>query len=216
VLRGVGILVAASALAAPVAAAAAKPPVAAGTHTAAGMAAARRAVLALEDLGPGWKAGTAGPATSSLGCGGATSGPGVVETGKAVSPTFSRSAAGPFVSQAVFVYGSAAQAQQVWQQTVGKPALTCLARSVTGGSTKDVKFTILHALTLPAPGAGTRSAAYRIVASAHSKLQTVSAYVDLVLVGRGDAVTEISYSGFSQPIDRSLELSVARALATRL
>jgi hypothetical protein len=218
VLRAAALLLAAAALAAPGAGAANAPAKkkVKTTHTAAGMAAAARAVLGAADLGPGWTAGKAGAADASLECGSAAPPKGIVETGKAVSPTFSESSSGPFVSQAVFVYASAPEAQQVWQQTAGKAALACLARSVAGGSSKGIRFTVLHEQTLARPAVGDRSAAYRVVARVHATAQTIPAYVDLVLVGRGDALTEISYSAFSTPVGRAVELAVAQALARRL
>jgi hypothetical protein len=187
------------------------------THTAAGMAAAVRATLARSDLGAGWTAGKPGPSDASPTCSTAGLGTGVVETGKAVSPTFSQGTAGPFVSQVVFVYATGPQATQAWQRTAGKTALGCLAQSVTSGSTKATHFTVLHKQTLAAP-LGTRSAAYRVLAEAHSTApaQTIDVYFDLILVGKGNALTLISYADFQQPLARSVEVSVARALARRL
>jgi len=145
-------------------------------------------------------------------------GAGVVEIGKAISPTFSQSASGPFVSQVVFVYATVPEAKQVWQRASGNAALDCLARTVTSGSTKATRFTVLHTQRLVSPQAGTHSAAYRVIASAHSTspAQTIDVYFDLVLVGEGKALTLISWAGFEQPLDRSLEVAVARAVARRL
>jgi len=188
------------------------------THTTAGMAAAARAVLAAVDLGTGWTAGKPAPSSASPTCGSAGLGAGVVEIGKAISPTFSQSASGPFVSQVVFVYATVPEAKQVWQRASGNAALDCLARTVTSGSTKATRFTVLHTQRLVSPQAGTHSAAYRVIASAHSTspAQTIDVYFDLVLVGEGKALTLISWAGFEQPLDRSLEVAVARAVARRL
>jgi hypothetical protein len=215
VRRAAGILVLTLVLAFPVGAGAVITGKQKTTHTTGGTAAAARAVLAVGDLGAGWAAGKPGAQDQDVSCGSAPPN-GVVETGKAVSPTFHQSSAGPFVSQVVFVYATAAQAKQVWQQAAGKAALSCLSQSVSSGSTKDIRFTVLHRQTLAPPAAGKRSAAYRVVASAHTTAQTIPAYIDLVLVNQGNAVTEIFYSGFSEPLGRSFEARTARAVARRL
>ncbi len=87
---------------------------------------------------------------------------------------------------------------------------------MTSGSTKDIRFTVLHRQNLALPAAGDRSTAYRVVASAHTTGQTIPVYVDLVLVNRGNAVSELSYSGFSTPPGRAVEVRTAHAVAQRL
>ena len=108
-------------------------------HTAAGTAAARRSLLRLADLGTGWSAGATPKKIGKLTCGSAPPTlAGVVETGSAITQTYRESSSGPFLSQATFIYGGAAEAARFWQHVSGPAALSCLAKGVAGGSTKDV------------------------------------------------------------------------------
>ena len=187
------------------------------THTTAGTAAAEHALIGTNDLGPGWVAGTASTKAESLSCGGTSAAvAGVVEIGAAASPTFRASGSGPFVSQAAFVYGSDSQAAALWEHVAGAKVLACLAKSVAGGGVKGISFTVLHHEELSRPAGGARSSAYRVVVQAKTKAQKVTAYVDMLLLGRGDAVTALSFASFTQPVDTGLELSLARVVAGRL
>jgi hypothetical protein len=206
-------VVALAAVLVPAAAGATKPKT---THTAAGIAAAQHALLGVGDLGAGWKAGAAGGKPQALACGDAKPVAGVVETGAAASPTFRESATGPFVSQAAFVYGTEAQAEALWRQVAGSKVLSCLAQSFVDAGVKGVSFVVLRHQLLSRPAAGAHSSAYRVVVQARAKAQKVRAYVDMVLLGRGNAVTALSFASFTQPADTALELSLARVIAGRL
>jgi hypothetical protein len=209
-------LAAAACLLAPAAASAAKSKPKT-THTTAGTAAAERALIGTSDLGPGWVAGTAATSDESLSCGGTSSAvAGVVEIGAAASPTFRESESGPFVSQAAFVYGSDSEADALWEHVAGAKVLACLAKSVAGGGAKGISFTVLRHQELSRPTGDARSSAYRVIVQAKTKAQKVTAYVDMLLLGRGDAVTALSFASFSQPVDTALELSLARVAAGRL
>jgi hypothetical protein len=186
------------------------------THTAAGSAAAQHALIASGDLGPGWTAGATPAKPDKLTCGETPSLAGVVETGAAVSPTFRAGASGPFVSQAAFVYGTASQAAALWRHVAGPNVLACLARSVADGGAKGVRFAVLRREPLSRPAAGARSSAFRVIVQAKTKAQKVTAYVDMVLLGRGNAVTALSFASFTEPVDTTLELSLARIVARRL
>jgi hypothetical protein len=197
--------------------AAKKPPAAGRTHTAAGTAAATRMLLTKRDLGTGWTATPAGKTPPALTCAGfAPSTDRVVETGVAASPAFRGGDAGPFVGESVYVYATPAQARRFWLRVVGAGVRSCLTQSVVQGSTTDVKFAVkrIHDLALPALGA--RRAGYRLTATATAPGQTVDAYVDLLLIGDGEAIAAISLSSFSQPVSERVELALARAAARRL
>lgn len=203
----------------PVAAAATKPTAAKpkSTHTEAGMAAAQRALIVTGDLGLGWTAGPANVKPESLGCGQTSSTvAGVVEIGSAASPTFQESASGPFVSQAAFVYGTPKQATALWQRAAGPSVLACLAESVAGGGAQGVRFSVVRRQPLARPAAGARSSAYRVIVRVVTKQQQVTAYVDMVLLGRGAALTALSFASFSQPVATGVERSAVRAAAGRL
>jgi hypothetical protein len=186
----------------------------AGGHTDAGMAAADRALIGVRNLGAGWTAGPAG-GIERLGCS-ATTPAAIVETGTATSPTFEASSAGPFVSQAAFVYETEAQARSMWSMVAGPATFGCLAKSVAGAGAKGVRFEIVHRNRLSRSAAGSRSYAYRIMLRAITKDQKVNAYVDLVLLERGSALTALSFAGFAEPVATSLELTAVRAASTRL
>jgi hypothetical protein len=217
VVRALAFIAALVLVCAPAAGAAKKKPPTSGVHhTVAGGAAARRALLRASDLGSGWSKGATPKKIGKLTCG--TAAPtlaGVLEIGSAITPTYRQSSSGPFLSQATYVYGSPAEAALFWQHISGPAALACLAKGVAGGSTKDVSFRVTHQQALPAP-AGKQSAAYRVVGQAKTSLQKVAVYVDVVLVQRGNAISEISWSSFSAPVAARVEQGIARTAATRL
>jgi hypothetical protein len=187
------------------------------TITPAGTAAAQRALLPARDLGAGWTEGAKALKTESLGCGTGTKLPvGVVEIGTADSATFEQSGSGPFISQAVFVYQTPAEAFVLWQGVAGPAVLSCLAQSALSGGGQGVGLEVLQRQRLWRPAPGTRSSAYRIVVQVQTTAQKVRAYIDVVLLGRGAAVTSLSFAGFSEPMAASLELATARAAASRL
>jgi hypothetical protein len=192
------------------------PPTSGVHHTPAGVATAKRVLLRAQDVGAGWKATAKAKKVGQLTCGAAApTAPGAVEIGSAASPTYGAGVAGPFVTQEVFVYSTVTGAQRFWQHVVGKQTLACVAKGVTGASTKDVTFTVTHTASLPAP-AGADSAAYRVLGQAHTQAQKVTVYVDVVLVRRGNAIAEVSFSSFTTPFPRGMELRIARAAASRI
>ena len=211
------LLVALALVAAPAALAAHKPPTSGVHHTTAGKAAAAKALIRPGDIGEGWTAGLTPKKVGALTCGSAAKTvEGAVETGSAVSPTYRAGSTGPFVSETAYVYSTAAGAQRFFEHVASRAALACLAESVAGGSTKNVTFKVTHSQQLPAPKAGTKAAAYRVVGTAVVTAQKVRVYVDVVLLYRQNAISELSWSSFLVPVSSSLELQVARAAAARL
>jgi hypothetical protein len=186
-------------------------------HTASGMALARGALLVRGELGAGWTASPAPHAVPTLTC--TDFSPqlnGVTERGAAVSPTFSASRSGPFVSQAAYVYTTAAQAAAVWQRVVTPGLLRCVADSLRSGGSNGVTLAVTRERLLALPGLAGPHAGYRITGTATSPGQVVDVYVDMLVLARGDTVSEISASSFEQPPARELELRLARAVARRL
>lgn len=186
-------------------------------HTPAGMAAARAALLDVHALGEGWRA-TAKPATSaSLSC------PawepalgGIVETGAASSDGFRASATGPFLAQSAWVYRGAAQEAAYWRRVVRGGVLDCLSAAVQQGSTRDVVFSVVGRTRIALPRLAPHVAGYRVAATATSAAQVVRVYYDLLVLGRGAAVTELTWAQFAAPPKRAQELAVARLAARRL
>jgi cytochrome c6 len=186
-------------------------------HVAADMALARRALLVRRDLGAGWKPrpvpSTGAPLTCSsfapdLG--------GVVETGAASSRVFAQASGGLSVSQASFVYATAAQATILWRRVVGPGLYRCLAERVKSGATPGVSFTRISRGALRLPRLGGRIAGYRVEAKGVTAGKTLKRYLDMVVLARGRTVTGLSFAGRDRPAARQLELQLARIVASRL
>ena len=186
-------------------------------HTAADTASARGLLLTLTDFGPGWTATAAAARQVALTCPGFEPRlPGVVETGAATSDNFQGSQKGPFVSVSSWVYGTAAQAASLWLRAVQPGLLRCFVGSVQQASTSLVKLTIRSKGRLALPKLAPRQAGSRIVATAEVKGQSVPAYYELIVLGAGRAVAELSFAQLAAPVSRSIELSLARTVAGRL
>jgi hypothetical protein len=187
------------------------------TLTRADTALARSALLVRADVGHDWSSQPAPTKIPPLTCSGfKPSLSGVVETGAAASPTFGQTSSGPFVSSVTYVYKTAAQAAEVWHRAITPKLLRCVAASLVGGSGQGVKFTVngKHMLSLPALASGTRG--YRVIGAASSTDQQIGVYLDVIVLVRGRMLAAISYSNFSLPASRSLELRLARKVAGRL
>ena len=186
-------------------------------HTAAGMAAAARSLVARADLGAGWTSGGTPKKAGALACRAPTYLKGVLETGAAVSPVFRGSTAGPFLSGSAFVYDSPPGAARFFEQIVKPNALPCLAESLaTGKSTPGVSFTVARRQTLTAPPVGASAAAYRVVGRATVSGQKVVVYADVIVLQRGRAIEQLSFASFSVPVPGATEARIARAAAARL
>jgi hypothetical protein len=197
------------------------PAVAAGVArhvTPAGTALARAALLRRADLGRSWSSTPAPRPVPPLTC--PRFSPAVrsaIEVGDAASPTFGRSSSGPFVSQAVYVYASAAQRTAVWKAVVRRPLARCVAASLVGGSGNGVRFSVTgkRLLSLPRIG-GMAAAGYRASGTATSQGQSIDVFLDMLVLGSGRTITALSIASFEQPVARALELRLARTVAERL
>ena len=186
-------------------------------HTTAGMALAGRLLLRTADFGAGWTAGRARAKVATLTCGSFNpSLAGLIERGSAASPSYSGGTAGPFVSQTAYVYATADQAVTLWRRVVGPGLLRCLVESVGSSSAQGVRFTVRGKRTLTLPRLAPRAAGYRVVATAATAAQSITTTVDLIVLGRGRAVTELSFAGIAQPVAPGVELGLARKAARRL
>ncbi len=185
-------------------------------RSAAGDALASGVLLQRVDLGRGWSA-VGGQQVGTLTCPGLhVSLRGVTETGAAVSRRFSHGASGPFVSQTAFVYASPAEQGEVWDRVMTPGYSRCAAASLLSGATGRVRFQVSRRQRLSLPRVAARQAGYRVVGDAIAGSVTIPVYLDVVALGAGPVLTEISVSSFDQPVSRRLELSLARAVARRL
>jgi hypothetical protein len=186
-------------------------------HTPAGNTAAHKALLRRADLGAGWFAGATPKKVGTLTCTTAAPPKGVIETGSAVSPTFQAGATGPFVSQSAYVYSNAAGATKLFAHVSGSTAAKCLAQSFLGADpSNSVTFTVTKQQALRAPKVNGTATAYRVVGRATVSAQRVRVYVDIVLIRRGNAISEVSFASFSVPVAASVEAHIARAAANRI
>lgn len=190
----------------------------AAKHTTAGTKAAKASLLTLKDLGQGWQAGQAGTPGLKLGCTGwRPSGSGIVETGAAGTPAFAGGSVGPFLSQTASTYATAKQAATYWARAVQPGLVKCVVQTVQALEAQGVKVTITHQGALPVSKAAQLTSAFRVVASlsAGSK-QPEKLYFDVILVGQGKTLTEISLSSFVAPIPAEVENALATLVAHRL
>ena len=103
-------------------------------------AAARAELLRHSDL-HGWGDTAAPKKVPPLTCS-AFSPSGIKPLGDAASPTFSDGSDGPFVSETAYVYSSASKEQTFWHRAVGRGLESCVADSLTAGSTSTVTFKV--------------------------------------------------------------------------
>jgi uncharacterized protein (DUF736 family) len=190
-------------------AAAANAPIA--RHNAKDTGLARRALIGKADVGKGWQAVKAAAGRSTLTCKASEpSMAGIVETGTA--RTGFRGGA-QLVAQVAWVFRSRAQAATLWRRAAGKSFLACrVDRARAAGG---LPVTKLESGELAVPKLAQRTVAYRVIATAKVKGQTVKLYYDDVLLMQGRTVTQLTFAG-GRPIPSAVELALARVVAGRL
>jgi hypothetical protein len=188
-------------------------------HTAAGNTTAKSSLLTVAILGKGWKSSGASTSGLVLSCPGyRPSGKGIVETGGAATGSLSTGAAGPFVSQSTSVYRTAGQAAAYWARAV-KPALVkCIAQTVEAIGAQGVKVAITKQGNLPLTKVVDMTSAYRVVATLssakrHYKRQL---YFDVIVLGQGKALSEITISSIVSPVPAKVEAALATIVARKL
>jgi hypothetical protein len=187
-------------------------------HTAAGQALARQALLARSDLGRGWAPESAAAAKAQfLTCSAFNPPtPAVTEIGAIGSPTYQRSASGPFLEQTAWVYSTPGQEAALWARVIRPGLVRCLAASVKENSGAGARATVRHAGSLRLAPVGVARAAYRVSGTLAVSGQSIDIYVDMLVLGSGRTMTSLVLSSFEQPVSPALELRLARAAAGRL
>jgi len=180
----------------------------------AALSAARAELLRHSDL-HGWGAAAAPKKVPPLTCS-AFSPSAIKPLGDAASQTFSDGSNGPFVSETAYVYSSASQEQTFWHRAVGRRLESCVADSLTAGSTSSVTFTVSRRQLLSLPRIGARDAGYRVSGNASSTDGSQTVYLDMLVVGDGSGIAAISFTSFFDPVARSTELRLARLVASRM
>jgi hypothetical protein len=187
-------------------------------HTADGTKRAQASLLRVGDFGAGWRQTANGASPGlDLSCPGYTPKQGdLVEVGTAASPNFSGSAIGPFVFQKTSVYATPKAAATLWERSV-KPALVeCVAQSLEALESRGVSVAISTRETLPIGAVGDRSAGYRVVATLTTKARKLETYFDVLLLGSGQTITEVTVSQFQKPPPLKWEIALAKIAARRI
>jgi hypothetical protein len=182
-------------------------------HTSPGTTAARASLLTAADFGKGWSAAKAAQRGILLSCPGhAPSAKGIVETGVAASPTFSAAQTGPFVQQNTSVYATAAQASTWWSRAVTPSLSTCVADDLAALAARGVKVKLDSAGKLAVTTTAAHTAGYRVVATANGK----KLYLDVIVIGSGATITDITISSFIAPVPAKTEQALAKVVARKL
>jgi hypothetical protein len=185
--------------------------------TPAGTALARATLLSRADVGRGWSSAPPPRHTPPLTC--PQFSPivgGVRQIGAATSPTFRASARGPFVAQDAYAYATASQQTVVWRAVV-RPALgRCAANSLASGGGQGVTLAVTATQPLRLPALPVRAAGYRVTATASTNGQSLTVFLDMIVLGAGRAITTIGLSSLEQPTGKRLELRLVRTVALRL
>jgi hypothetical protein len=178
---------------------------------------ARKMLLRRADFGAHWTTTAPAKKVPTLTCPAFTPDlPSLPKPGAAASPTFSQTATGPFAAQTAYVYPKVSQALTFWRRVVTPRLSVCVADSLTASSTQTVKFKVSRKRTMKIPAIADRRAGYRVIGVATTTAQELTVYLDMIVIGRGSGLTQVSFTSFSQPPERSLELRVARLVAGRL
>ncbi len=191
----------------------------AAKHTAAGNAEAKSSLLTVALLGTGWKSTGANTTGLVLACPGyEPSGKGIVEKGVASSGSLSTSTIGPFVSQATSVYATPGQAAKYWARAVKPGLVKCIAQTVEAIGAQGVKVSITKQGSLPLAKVIDMTSAYRVVATLrsvkhHYKRQL---YFDVIVLGQGKTLSEISISSIVSPVPPKVEAALATIVARKL
>jgi hypothetical protein len=180
-------------------------------HTSSGTAAARASLLTKADLGTGWTESATKGAGIEVSCTGhVPSGKGIVETGAAASPSFAGGSTGPFIVQETSVYKTRAQASTYWKRAVSADVVACMRQALQTITSKGIKLKIVSQGPLQVQMVAPLTSAYRVVATLSSKTQKgLKTYMDWIFVGKGNALSQIEISDFTQPVPAKYEYALA-------
>jgi hypothetical protein len=187
-------------------------------HTSDGTKLAQASLLRLGDFGRTW---TESPSGSSEGLSLACKGfvpkqDDAVEVGTATSPSFKGSAIGPFVVQKTSVYETPEMASKLWQRAVKPRLVECVAQSLQALSKRGIGVAITERTTIPLGSVADRAATYRIIATLTTPKQRLKTYFDVVILGAGRTITELTISQFQKPPGLKWEQALAKTAARRM
>jgi len=177
--------------------------------TAVGMAHATSALLPAAKVGAGWEATDARPGTSVC------TGPlkpnesDLIEIGSAWGPIYGRTGTDHRVQtvfQTVEVFTSSSNANTAWSRAV-KVAVECMAREL-----HDARMTVTREARLSLAHVTGHVADFRVAGVSNAG----TFYVDQLLVGAGNATSNVLLTSFARPVNASFEEKLVRAIAARL
>jgi hypothetical protein len=171
----------------------------------------RQALLRRADLGRGWSTEAAAPARApSLTCRAFSPRlPGVHLRAAVASPTFQQTTQGPFVSQAAYVYGSAAREQMAWRRIVTPRLLRCAVAALATGSGGGASFTVTSRQVSSVRRPAGAVARYRVRGTATASGQTMPVFLDELVLRRAAIITVVDVSSFNAPPSDALERHLA-------
>jgi hypothetical protein len=180
--------------------------------TKAGQALARRAVLRLADLPPGWRPISV-PARSNR-C--RSYDPDLSRftlSGKARSAFVQQQGAG--IASSVAVYVSARQAAAAFEAEAKRGLLTCMSAGILKQFAKSgIKAVVVAKRMSRGPRLGARNASFRMVFMLTVASRSVPYDVDLVTFQKQRAIAALSFQAIGGPVPR--QLAYARLVASRL
>jgi len=188
-------------------------------HTDVGTKAADATLLRLSDFGSGWTAQQQTGSTTGVNFACTAFNPkqrDLTEIGAASSPNFKVSDIGPFVVQKTSVFRSPATARTLWRRAVKTRLADCVAQTLQALGSRGVKVTVTSKSMLKLGALAERSAGYRIVATLTTKERRLKTYFDVLLLGNGSRITQITVSQFQKPPALKWEQGIAKIVARRL
>lgn len=141
---------------------------------------------------------------------------GVEPLASAASRTFNRSSAGPFASEDVYAFASAAQQRTFWRRVVVRRMLDCVAASLVASSNSTVTFKVNRKHLQSVPKLGDRDREYRVIGTASLQYGTDRVYLDDLFVARGSEIAVFSFTNLYTPVRWSVESKLAHAIAARM
>lgn len=173
---------------------------------------ARAMVLRQADL-PGFSAQPASGEDVHVSCAPSVSESDLTLTGEAEARVFT---AGPaIVSSAAQVYASSADANASWRRSVSAAGVRCGAELVRRTFVRQ-GIRLASFRKIPFPRVAERTVAYRIRLSVETGQGAVALYVDLVALQHSRAHASILLGVPFDPVDRAVELRLARLIAGRM
>jgi hypothetical protein len=185
-------------------------------HTRADMDLARTLLLSAGDVRT-WSAGSEKRTEDPLTCSARLTPPesDLLENGSAFGPLLSHGTK-EALAQSVHVYATVMQANVAWRRRTLKRMVLCMQRRLEDSSTMMSWISVVHWSTLELPKLVPHLAGYRVIGDAEAGRHKTRVYLDLLLLGRGRAVTTLVATSYRKPLSPLFERRLVRLLSQRL